>query len=212
VAILCFILNKDFFKQNKKIKSKINPKENPFCLYLRGKTYYLFLVLEAFQTFIMNYFNVLTSIIFLVCTLSACKSETTEQVNNDKKEKTSKKVSTNKNPKDVQIMTKLEGVWQSNHEPAAIQFFEDGSYRRYIPAGQSDEADATEEEEHDNGSWTVDAGFLLLKSESGQMEKIVLSWVDDKLIYLGNIDEEHDPKFGSKEEFAAEFGFSKISD
>jgi hypothetical protein len=90
-----------------------------------------------------------------------------------------------------------------------MQFFEDGSYRRFIPADQN-EPDAPEEE-FDNGKWTVDAGLLLLNSASGDKEKIILSWMDDELIYLGNIEEEFDPKFGSKEEFAAEFGFSKTN-
>jgi hypothetical protein len=150
------------------------------------------------------------SICFLIG-IYACKGERVEVVNKEMdKGKAEKKISTNKNPKDVQMMAKLEGVWQSNHLPTAMQFFEDGSYRRYIPGEQND-PDATEEE-HDNGSWNVEAGMLLLKSENGKRERLVISWIADNLIYLGNIDEEYDPKSGSKEEFAAEFGFSKISD
>jgi hypothetical protein len=159
----------------------------------------------------MNYFFVITTLLTLLFSITSCENNSVEEVNTDSKNKqTVKKVSTNKNPKDVQMITKLEGVWQSNHEPVAMQFFEDGSYRRYIPGGQ-DEPDAPEEE-HDNGRWTVDAGQLILNSENGKKEQIILSWVEDKLIYLGNIEEEYDPKFGTKEEFAAEFGFSKISD
>jgi hypothetical protein len=159
----------------------------------------------------MKYFICTTFFLSVLFTFTACNSEPAEVVKKIADDVESvKKVSTNKNPKDVQMITNLEGVWQSNHEPVAIQFFEDGSYRRYIPSGQN-EADAPEEE-HDNGSWTVDAGKLILKSETGKQEKIVLSWIETKLIYMGDIEEEYDPKFGSKEEFAAEFGFSKISD
>jgi hypothetical protein len=113
-------------------------------------------------------------------------------------------------PLDEKSRERLYGVWLSNYEPTAMQFFEDGSYRRYIPGEQNDPEST--EEEHDNGSWNVEAGQLLLKSENGKRERLVVSWIADNLIYLGNIDEEYDPKSGSKEEFAAEFGFSKISD
>jgi hypothetical protein len=149
---------------------------------------------------------------FLLISLAfiSCKNNDVKANNDDKKDQQKvKKVVTNKNPKDVHMMQKLEGIWQSNHEPVAMQFFEDGSYRRFIPADQN-EPDAPEEE-FDNGKWTVDAGLLLLNSASGDKEKIILSWMDDELIYLGNIEEEFDPKFGSKEEFAAEFGFSKTN-
>lgn len=159
----------------------------------------------------MKYNFVSALLLCLLFSLGSCNTDRAQSVNNDQnKEKTEKKVSTNKNPKDVQMIAKLEGVWQSNHLPTAMQFFEDGSYRRYIPGEQND-PDATEEE-HDNGSWNVEAGQLLLKSENGKRERLVVSWIADNLIYLGNIDEEYDPKSGSKEEFAAEFGFSKISD
>ena len=159
----------------------------------------------------MRYISLSILIFCMLFILNACNSDQVEAEQKDAvKDKTEKKISTNKNPKDVQMMAKLEGVWQSNHLPTAMQFFEDGSYRRYIPGEQND-PDATEEE-HDNGSWNVEAGQLLLKSENGKRERLVISWIADNLIYLGNIDEEYDPKSGSKEEFAAEFGFSKISD
>jgi hypothetical protein len=159
----------------------------------------------------MKYFICTTFVLSVLFTFTACNSEPAVDVKKIANNGESvKKVSTNKNPKDVQMMAKLEGVWQSNHLPTAMQFFEDGSYRRYIPSEQND-PDATEEE-HDNGSWNVEAGLLLLKSENGKRERLVISWIADNLIYLGDIDEEYDPKSGSKEEFAAEFGFSKISD
>jgi hypothetical protein len=140
----------------------------------------------------------------------SCENNNAKPIDEDKKDPQKvKKVVTNKNPKDVQMMQKLEGIWQSNHEPVAMQFFEDGSYRRFIPADQNEPE--VPEEEFDNGKWTVDAGLLLLNSQSGEKEKIILSWLGDELIYLGDIEEEFDPKFGSKEEFAEEFGFSKTN-
>jgi hypothetical protein len=77
----------------------------------------------------------------------------------------------NKNPKDLAMQEKLHGIWKSNHEPVAIQLFEDGSYRRFIPGGFA-EPDAPEEE-FDNGVWFVDNGNLSLQSESGQKEDFV---------------------------------------
>lgn len=116
----------------------------------------------------------------------------------------------NKNPKDFAVQEKLQGIWKSNHESVAIELFEDGSYRRFIPGGYA-EPD-TPEEEFDNGIWFVEDGFLSLQSESGQKESLFLSWIEDELLYFGNIEDEYDPEYGSIKEFAEELGFSKVID
>ncbi len=121
-----------------------------------------------------------------------------------------KKTITNKSPKDISMKEKLHGIWQSNHEPSAMQFFEDGSFRQYIPEGFT-EPDSPEEE-FDSGSWTIENGHLILKSDNGKKHNIQISWVEEKLIYFGNIEEEYDSAYGSKIEFAEEMGFSKIED
>jgi hypothetical protein len=123
----------------------------------------------------------------------------------------SKNKKTNINPLDEKSKEKLYGVWQSNYEPTAMHFFEDGSFRRYIPSADS-EQEHHDEEDIDNGTWTIENGSLSLKSSGGDKQKLKICWLDDKLIYFGNIEEEFDSTYGTKNEFAAVMGFSKIDE
>jgi hypothetical protein len=157
---------------------------------------------------ILLIFSHLTLLNFSSCTSEEGKSAQDIQLSG--KAVNNKKTLTNKSPKDISMKEKLHGIWQSNHEPSAMQFFEDGSFRQYIPGGFT-EPDSPEEE-FDSGSWTVENGFLLLKSDNGKKHNIQISWVEEKLIYFGNIEEEYDSAYGSKTEFAEEMGFSKIED
>jgi hypothetical protein len=150
----------------------------------------------------------------LLLSFISCNSNTVEpkekQLSGKIINASAKKTRTNENPLDESIKEKLHGIWQSNHEPAAMQFFEDGSFRRYIPEGAMDPE--SPEEEFDNGIWKIEDGQLSLKSESGEKQKILISWVEEDLIYLGNIEDEYDSNYGSKKEFAEEMGFSKITE
>lgn len=163
----------------------------------------------------MRAFYKLISLFILLIFIFACNSEAdNENLNStaeNKGTKAQKKILKNVNPKDESLRDKLYGVWRSNHEPTAMQFFEDGSFRFFIPT-EYHEQDSTMEEDLDFGTWTVLNGKLVLKSEKGENQDIVITWINDQLIYFGNIEEEYDSTFGSKEEFANELGFSKIEE
>lgn len=113
----------------------------------------------------------------------------------------------NENPKDLKMRENLEGVWYSNREPSAMQFFGDGTYRCFLPEGHT-EPDSPEEE-FENGNWIIKGGVLSLESAKGKTQTMPIIWVKDSLIYLGDLAAEYDPNYGTQEEFAAEMGFSK---
>jgi hypothetical protein len=152
----------------------------------------------------------------LLNSLFACKTDADQKKlvsasQNNSVANVSKNKKTNVSPLDEKSRERLYGVWLSNYEPTAMQFFEDGSFRRYIPNTFS-EQEQLDEEDLDNGTWTVENGSLSLRSSAGDKQKLRICWLDDKLIYFGNIEEEFDSTFGTKEEFAAVMGFSKIEE
>lgn len=113
----------------------------------------------------------------------------------------------NQNPKDLKIIDNLEGVWYSNREPSAMQFFGDGSYRCFLPEGHT-EPDSPEEV-FDSGIWKIKSGILSLESMEGKQKETQIFWISDSLIYLGDLESEYDPNYGTKIEFASEMGYRK---
>jgi hypothetical protein len=163
----------------------------------------------------MKAYSKLTFFLILPLFIISCNQEAEDNKENEIVKKnnstSSSKVRKNVNPKDENFRNKIYGVWRSNHEPTAMQFFEDGSFRFFIPS-DFNEQDSIAEEDLDFGTWTILNGKLALKSEKGENQDIEITWINDNLIYFGNIEEEYDSTFGSREEFARELGFSKIDE
>lgn len=165
---------------------------------------------------IKMYINLCTIAMFML-SLVACnndasnantENETTVRADNPEASTTVTETTTETKPVESNdLKTKLMGTWWGNHEPDGTDFNADGSYRMYMPAGAAGEGSA--EEVYEKGSWSVEENFLLITPEGGEAKKLPVNWINDNLIYLGNLEGEYDESYGTKEDYAKEFGMTR---
>ncbi|MCP4442553.1 MAG: hypothetical protein GY810_26905 [Aureispira sp.] len=104
------------------------------------------------------------------------------------------------------LETKITGVWMQNHEPGGLDLHESGDYNFFTPISE------TTNEVYETGGWVVEGEFVILTSDDTSVKpaKLKVNWITEDVIYLGNLEEEYEADYGTKEDYAMEFGMSRL--
>lgn len=96
------------------------------------------------------------------------------------------------------------GSWDFRHEPGTLELNANGTYREYTSVGRG-----VPDQIYERGTWTAKEQTIYFKNSRGNTRSTKITIVNNNLIYLGDLEEEHDEAYGNKEEFAVEMGWHR---